>query len=118
LTVTYDFRNGERAAYASTNLALPGEPRTFGIDVLGDASGVGVRASFVNRFGERRALTLARDVDWNGWRSVTLDLPPDLNPPLALTALYVVPSLGNGRVIRAAGSVRFRTPFVTIAGSR
>jgi hypothetical protein len=74
---------------------------------IGDASGVGVRAAFVNTFGERRALTLARAVDWSGWRAQTVALPDDLNPPVRLVSLYAVDSLANAPS-HAAG----RSPFV------
>ena len=80
LNLNYDF-SAVRAAYANATpqALLPGEPSAFEVDVLGDASGLGLRAAFVNRFGERRALTLAPRVDWTGWKRVHLDLPPDLN---------------------------------------
>ena len=118
LHLAYDFTSGERAAYASAALAqpLPGEPYAFAVDVDGDASGVGVRVAFVNRFGERRALTLAKSVLWSGWQSQTIALPDDLNPPVRLVALYAVPSLG-GQSVRARGTLSFRNPSVLIAGT-
>ena len=116
LALDYDFSGGARAAYALTSFALPGEPLSFAADIEGDASGVGVRAAFVNVFGERRALTLAESVNWSGWQTLTLPLPDDLNPPVRLVALYAVPSLG-GSPVRAAGTLRFRRPSVVVAGS-
>jgi hypothetical protein len=94
---------------------LPGEPLAFAIDAFGDASGVGLRAAFINRLGERRALTLARRVDWDGWRRLTIVLPPDLNPPVKLAALYVV-RLGEAP-LRTNGAIRWRHPAVTLPGS-
>lgn len=116
LALGYDFTQGARAAYATTSFALPGEPLTFSVDVEGDASGVGLRAAFVNAFGERRALTLVKSVDWSGWQTRSLALPDDLNPPVRLVALYAVPSLG-GVAVRSAGTVRFRAANVVVAGS-
>ncbi len=116
LSLAYDFTAGARAAYANTSLALPGEPLTFSAQVQGDASGVAVRAAFVNAFGERRALTLAKTVDWNGWQTRTIPLPDDLNPPVRLVALYAVPSLGAAPV-RSAGTLRFRNLELVLAGS-
>ena len=118
LRLAYDFTSGERAAYATAAFAqpLPGEPFSFTVDVDGDGSGVGLRAAFVNRFGERRALTLAKSVAWNGWQSQTIELPDDLNPPVRLVALYAVPSLG-GDAVRARGTLGFRNPSVVIAGT-
>ncbi len=63
------------------------------LEVEGDGSGVPLRASFVNRYGEKQALTLAKSVDWTGRRRVEIALPPDLNPPVRLTSVYVVRSL-------------------------
>jgi exopolysaccharide biosynthesis protein len=116
IDLSYDFSSGERAAYADADFTLPGDPQTFSVDVRGDASGVGVRAAFVNRFGERRALTLAPSVDWTGWQTRTIALPDDLNPPVRLVALYAVDSLANNAT-HAAGTLGFRNATATIAGT-
>jgi exopolysaccharide biosynthesis protein len=114
--LSYDFTGEARAAYAPSVLTLPGEPVALGLDVYGDGSGVPLRAAFVNRFGEKSALTLARSVDWTGWRRVRVALPPELNPPVQLTAIYVVRSLG-GPPVRAAGTLRLRALAVVLPGS-
>jgi hypothetical protein len=114
LTLPYDL-DAERAASAAGDFELPGAPLAFGIDAFGDASGVGLRASFVNGLGERRALTLAKRVDWDGWRRLTIVLPPDLNPPVKLALLYVV-RLGEAP-LRTKGAIRWRRPAVTLPGS-
>jgi len=116
LRLAYDFSGNERAAYATSSFALPGEPQSFTVEVEGDRSGVGVRAAFVNRFGERRALTLAKNVDWAGWQPRTITIPPDLNAPVRLVALYVVDSLANAAT-HATGSLGFRNPSVVVAGT-
>ncbi|HMD01321.1 MAG TPA: phosphodiester glycosidase family protein [Candidatus Baltobacteraceae bacterium] len=116
LRLAFDFTSGERAAYASGAFPLPGEPSVFALDVDGDGSGVAVRAAFLNRFGERQAVTLAAHVDWKGWRRCIVRLPPDLNPPVTLVALYAVPSLG-GAPARTRGSVGFRNAALTLPGS-
>ncbi len=115
LALTYDLTNA-RADYLDTDTALPGEPLAFSIDAVGDGSGVGLRAAFVNRFGERRALTLAKRIDWIGLRRLTITLPPDLNPPVRLMSIYVV-RLGE-LPARTAGTIRFRDASVTLAGTR
>ena len=116
MTLRYDFTGAERAAYADADVPLPGAPQSFTVEIDGDGSGVGVRAAFTNRFGERRALTLARAVDWIGWRAVTVVLPDDLNPPVRLVALYAVDSLANAPA-HAAGALAFRNASVIVAGS-
>ena len=114
--LAYDFTGTARAAYANAVIALPDEPTRVSIEVFGDGKGVPLRASFTNRYGEKQALTLAKNVDWTGWRRVAIALPPDLNPPVRLTSIYVVRSLGGPPVI-AAGTLRFRALAVTIPGS-
>ncbi len=118
LRLPFDFTRDERAAYANASgLVLPGEPLAFAIDIASDVRGVGVRASFVNRLGETRALTLAKSVDWDSFQTRTVSLPSDLNPPVTLLALYAVNSLGAAP-IRAAGTLRFRNPTALVAGNR
>ena len=117
LALSYDLTGGARAAYAPTAIDLPGEPQSFALDAWGDGNGVPLRAAFVNRYGERHALTLAKHVDWTGWQRLSIALPPDLNPPIRLTSIYVVPSLG-GPPVRAAGTLRFRSLAVVVAGMR
>jgi hypothetical protein len=114
--LNYDFTGAARAAYANAVIALPDEPVNVSVEVFGDGNGVSLRASFVNRYGEKVLLTLAKSVDWLGWRRVSVALPPDLNPPVRLTSIYVVRSLG-GPPSRAAGSLRLRGLMVVVPGS-
>ncbi len=116
MQVPYDFSGGARASFANADVALPGVPRAFSVDIDGNRAGVGVRAAFVNRFGERRALTLARAIDWDGWQTRSVDLPPDLNPPVRLVSLYVVDSLANAAT-HASGTLAFRNARAVIAGT-
>jgi hypothetical protein len=115
--LNYDFSGTVRAAYAGATIALPGEPVALGIEVFGDGNGVPLRAAFVNRYGEKGVLTLAKSVDWSGWRRLAVALPPDLNPPVTLTAIYVVRSLG-GPPVRAAGGLLLRNLTVVLPGGR
>jgi hypothetical protein len=114
--LAYDFTGNARAAYANAVILLPDEPVRLSLEVYGDGNGVPLRASFVNRYGEKQALTLAKNVDWTGWRRVAVALPPDLNPPVRLTSVYVVRSLG-GPPNRTAGTLRFRALVVLVPGS-
>jgi exopolysaccharide biosynthesis protein len=116
LELAYDFTLDGRAAYANGTYAIPGEPQAFSVDVRGDGNGVGLRAAFVNKFGERRALTLAKSVDWKGWQRVTIPLPDDLNPPVRLVSLYAFDGLG-GVATHRAGTLAFRSASATIAGT-
>lgn len=114
--LTYDFTGTARAAYANGIVALPDEPVRMSLEVFGDGNGVPLRASFLNRYGEKSLLTLAKSVDWTGWRRISIALPADLNPPVRLTSIYVVRSLG-GAPVTAAGTLRFRGLTVVIPGS-
>jgi hypothetical protein len=116
LQLAYDLTGTTRADYASTNLTLPGEPVALGLEVQGDGSGVPLRASFLNRYGEPVSLTLAKHVDWTGWRRIRVTIPGTLNPPIVLRALYVVPSLG-GAPVHSAGTLAFRSPTLTQPGT-
>lgn len=116
LTLDYDLTGATRASYAKADRPLPGEPIALALDVDGDASGVALRAAFRNRYGEPVSLTLAKRVDWNGWRRLRVTIPGTLNPPIVLTALYVVPALG-GPPVRVAGSVQFRAVALVEPGT-
>ncbi len=117
LQLPYDFTRDQRAAYARAvpGFTFPGEPLAFAIEVEGDESGVGLRATFVNSLGETRALTLAKSVDWRGWQRRAIALPDDLTAPVRLTSLYIVNALGP-HPVHMAGTIAFRNPLVTVAG--
>ncbi len=117
VSLNYDFTGSTRVAYANGSYALPGDPLSFNIEINGDASGVGLRAAFVNSLGERTALTLAKRVDWRGWQKRTLVIPGLLNAPIHLVSLYAVNSLGTPPV-HASGTLGFRNPSVILAGTR
>jgi hypothetical protein len=117
MDLSYDFSSGARAVYADVDFALPGSPQIFSVDVRGDASGIGLRAIFVNRFGEKRALAFAKSVDWNGWQTRSIALPDDLNPPVRLLAFSAVAAPASATP-SVAGTLAFRNATATIAGSR
>jgi hypothetical protein len=116
LHLAYDFTTNGRAAYANGTFAIPGEPQSFAVDIFGDGSGIGVRAAFVNVLGERRALTLTKTVDWKGWRTVSIPLPDDLNPPVTLLSLYAFDGL-DGVALHGSGSLAFRNATAVLAGT-
>jgi hypothetical protein len=92
LRMTYRFAavGGTRAAYASGDVAVPGEPSAIACDIFGDGSGAWLRASYRNADGIIDNVTLARHVDWAGWRTVRAALSPEARRPIAVTRLYVV----------------------------
>ena len=116
VTLTYDFTAQTRAAYTRTAIALGGEPEALDIDVDADRRGVALRAAFRDAHGERVPVTLAQHLDWVGWRSLHVALPPSAVPPLKLTELYLVDTIG-GAPVHVAGNVALRNVRVAFAGS-
>ncbi|MBC5809663.1 MAG: phosphodiester glycosidase family protein, partial [Candidatus Eremiobacteraeota bacterium] len=116
LRLAYDFTGNERAAYAEANVVLPGAPLGIALDVYGDGSGGLLRVALVNGYGERRALTLAKAVDWLGWRRLALRLPADLNAPVTLSSLYILPAAGTSP--HGRGWIAFRKIAVLQGGTR
>jgi len=120
LRLDFDLTSAGRAAYANfaDGIVLPGEPERLSIDVVGDSSGAGLRASVTNRFGERQSLTLANRVDWRGPRRLTIALPPDLNAPVTLFSLYAVRALaGPPAPVPPHGTILFRRLSVDLPGT-
>jgi len=81
---------GTRAAYLVTELPLPGAPTGISLWIYGDGSGVWLRGAFDEANGDRGTVTIARHVDWTGWRSVTVQLPAGLALPVTWATFYVV----------------------------
>ena len=81
---------GTRAAYVQTQVPLPGEPSGIALWVYGDGSGAWLRGVFDEQNGDRGTVTLARRVDWTGWRLVSATFPAGLAFPLTWSSFYVV----------------------------
>jgi hypothetical protein len=91
LHLSYDFGglSGTRAAIAQSEIRLPGEPLVLSVDVYGDRSGAWLRAGYRNGDGINDSLTLARHIDWDGWRTVRVNVPVQARWPITLTKIYV-----------------------------
>jgi hypothetical protein len=81
---------GSRAAYVQTQIPLAGEPSGVALWVYGDGSGAWLRGVFDDQSGDRGTVTLARHVDWTGWRAVSASLPTGLEYPITWSSFYVV----------------------------
>lgn len=92
LSLAYDFRSAAatRAVYAESNVPLCGRPLAVAVDVFGDGSGSWLRGAYRNADGNTETVTLARHIDWRGWRTVRAQLPPQSAWPIAWTRFYVV----------------------------
>ena len=115
LRITYDFRDKERAAYASlTPPRTLGDALAFGLAVDGDGSGVSLRASISDRFGERTTIVLAPRIDWTGVQLHEAPIPSWLAPPIALRALYLT---AGSKTNKPAGTITLRNVRLLVPGS-
>jgi len=115
LRIDYDFTSGERAAYAVNEIPL-GEPLALSCAIDGDGHGAALRATFVDRYGDRQVATFTRSVDFAATRRLTVAIPHSLAPPIAVRNFYVVGSLANPPVA-AAGTIGVHDCTASIAGS-
>jgi exopolysaccharide biosynthesis protein len=112
----YDFHDRERAAYAATDLILPERAVGLALEVLGDGAGAGLRVTLVDREKRLERVTLARRIDWTGWRRLDAVIPSDLVPPIRIVSIYAVATLGEARS-HASGMLGFRGTSLVLAGT-
>lgn len=91
----YDFtKTGEtRAAYMILNnqVTFPSDTQSIGMWVFGDqGNSHWLRAKVVDSKGTATNLTLSQNVNWTGWRYVTVDLPTNQVAPFQLERVYLV----------------------------
>jgi exopolysaccharide biosynthesis protein len=115
LRIDYDFTAGERAAYAVNEIAL-GAPLALSCAIDGDGRGAALRATFVDRYGDRQTATFVRNVDFVTTRRITVAVPHALAPPVAVRNFYVVGTLANPPVA-SAGTIVVHDCTASIAGS-
>ncbi|HEX3468166.1 MAG TPA: hypothetical protein VHT05_08830, partial [Candidatus Elarobacter sp.] len=116
LRLSYDFGSGERAAYAANQLEL-GDPLALACAVDGDGGGEALRATLVDRYGERAIVTFARSVDFSATRRLSLAVPIALAPPIAIRNLYAVGTLANPPVT-GAGTLTIHDCTGTFPGAQ
>lgn len=107
LRLAYDFSSMQatRAAYAQTSVVLPQQPIALSIDVYGDKNREWLRGGYQNADGNNESVTIARNVDWQGWRTLRVAIPKQAAWPIVWTRFYVVePS----KMAREQGSLWFR----------
>jgi hypothetical protein len=116
LSLHYDFTAGERAAYV-VNQTLLGEPLALSCAVDGDGAGAALRATLVDRYGDRSIVTFARSIDFNGTRRLNVVVPASLAPPIALRNLYVLGTLANPP-LSVAGTLAVHDCTATFPGAQ
>lgn len=92
LHLDFNFSQGgaTRAAYANTELPITGEPLAISIDVYGDGSGEWLRGGYRNADGIIDSVTVARHVDWTGWKTIRVAVPVEARLPIVWTRFYAV----------------------------
>ena len=98
--LSYDFSKSTdtRAAYMVFNnpATLPVDTQAIGMWVYGDeGKDHWLRAKVNDSKGNSTNLTLARHVDWTGWKYVTADLPLEMVAPFVLERVYLVETDGT-----------------------
>jgi hypothetical protein len=109
--LTFAFGNGERAAYAVSDLPLPNDTIGLTFDLQDDGSAARVRVAVRNEINEDVLLDAAQLGD-AGWRTVTVRFPPDTRAA-RLTSIYVLPPKG---IELSAGSIVVRNVRAIVAG--
>lgn len=115
LRLQYDFNSPgvTRAAYAESAIVVCGQPLAVSLEVYGDGHGEWLRAGYRNADGNNESLTLARHVDWLGWRSVRASVPHQASWPIVWTRFYVVE---RGTSAREQGTLWLRNFSAIYAG--
>jgi len=114
LKLDYDLSGGvgNKFGYAqlngTTGKEIPKDSTKMTIDVLGDSSLNWLRAEFADADGKSVYVDLTKQIDFTGWRTLTVDLTASaIKYPAKLKRLYVV-NLEEGQDERAlTGSVSF-----------
>ncbi|ASA24504.1 stalk domain-containing protein [Paenibacillus donghaensis] len=114
LSLTYDMTAGSGKMYAyaqlngNTGKSVPAAATSMSLDVMGDGSLNWLRAEFVDNSGATAYVDLAKIMDWNGWKTLNLDLSGSgIKFPASLKRVYVV-NVEEGQDERAkTGEVAF-----------
>ena len=109
--LTYAFGNGERAAYAFGDVALPPDTIGLAFDLLDDGSAGRVRVGVRNEIDEDILLD-ATELGEPGWRSVVVRFPADTSAA-RLMSIYVLPPKG---IELSQGSIVLRNVRAVVAG--
>jgi exopolysaccharide biosynthesis protein len=117
LHLAFDFRAGERAAYAIATPDLPlMNPRALACTFATETPGVAVRATLIDRYGDREVVTFARALAGGAPQRLRVGVPASLAPPIALHAIYAVGTLANP-ALTSAGTVIISDCVTSIPGA-
>lgn len=109
-TLTYDFGKSEELRivyinYGTVGKQVTGDPAILGVDVKGDNSRNWLRTSIRDANGNIHYLTLAEQIDWEGWKTIEVELPSNITVPIYIQNIYVAhlddtsdKSANNGKI--------------------
>ncbi|WP_445321819.1 stalk domain-containing protein [Paenibacillus sp. FSL H8-0048] len=114
LSLSYDMTQGTGKMYAyaqfngTTGKSIPAAATSMSVDVMGDMSLNWLRAELTDADGKTAYIDLAKVIDWNGWKTLNIDLSGSgIKFPASLKRLYVV-NVEEGQDERAkTGTVAF-----------
>lgn len=91
---SYDFGSSKELRiaylnYGTLGMSLAGEPAALSLEVKGDNSRHWLRAELRDAKGAIHRIDLAKEVNWDGWKTVTVKLP-QMAYPVSLNSMYVV----------------------------
>jgi hypothetical protein len=109
--LSYSFGNGERAAYAASDIPLPAGTIGVAFDVQDDDSEARLRVAVRNEINED-VLVDATQLTQAGWRSITVRFPTGTRAA-RLMSIYVLPPKG---VEGSEGSIVLRNVRAIVAG--
>jgi hypothetical protein len=113
LSIEYDFSAGEKmtkAAYAVFNgdqgVEVEGAPVRMKLDVHGDSSLNWLRAEVVDSAGTLHRVDLVKDINFSGWKTVSVDLSAyKMKYPIKIKRIYVASPEKDQEEREASGSI-------------
>ncbi|KNF09683.1 exopolysaccharide biosynthesis protein [Gottschalkia purinilytica] len=102
--LNYDFTktNATRAAYVlfgSNGIKLQDNPQGVGMWVYGNNDNSWLRGDIVDSKGQAHKIDFARNINWNGWKWVTADIPSNVSYPVTLQRVYAAQPDPNTKVV-------------------
>lgn len=114
LKLNYNFSNTKETAasyavFADNKVAIAANTKKLALDVYGAANNEWLRVELRDSAGNVHRYTLAQSIDWNGWKSVELDLSGEgITDEMYLWRIYVVENANEGRTPTENRSIYLR----------